>query len=589
MHASNIKKAKYDGWRIAVTGLILLSLTVAVPACFSGDRPSPYYGHVKVPLKQEFRWSDGGLPQVFDPAFAAVPPDTDAVRALFEGLTDYDPQTLQATPGVAERWESSEEGRVWTFYLRNNARWSSGEFVTAGDFVRSWQRILRLGDLAPHTELLSNIVGAKTYSGPAGTVVTPGPVSPAGKQNINESREVGKAERRPFGAQEISAHVLRVQLRRPNPNFPALVAHPVFRPVKIREQDENKKITAADLISNGAFLLSRSTSDGVFLQRAENYWDREGVNLEQVEFVKTSDAETALDEYHGGVIDAVTNAPFEPLALKLLAPYADYRRHTFAALTYYSFNTARVPFNDIRVREALAIAIDRERISEEQTGGATVPASTFLPVIKAAVSDEPVVEKSATLNKDQERAKNLLAEAGYPGGRGFPIIHLLVNRNEQQRQVAQAVAATWLAVLNIETEIEVKNWDEYEAQVRAGNYDLVRRGAVMQSADETSSIKLLFGFEMRTAGSATAETTPAQEKNNVGTLQPAPRNRQVIESEADALRQVAAIPIYFASSYALVKPYVKGFVSNMLDAPSLKHVRIDTAWQEPKAPAQDSR
>ena len=590
MQLSIIKKGNYDSWRIAITGIILLSLTLAVPACFSGEQASPYYGQVKVPRKQELRWSDGGLPQVFDPAFAAVPPDTDAVRALFEGLTDYDPRTLQATPGVAERWESSEDGRVWTFYLRSDARWSSGELVTAGDFVRSWQRILRLGDLAPHTELLSNIVGAKTYFGPAGTVVPAGPVATTGRQNTNDSREAsGKVGRRPFGAREINAHVLRVQLQRPNPNFPTLVAHPVFRPVKIREQDQNKKMPAAGLISNGAFHLFRSTSDGVFLQRAENYWDKQGVNLEQVEFVKTSDAETALDEYHAGVIDAVTNAPFEPLALKLLAPYADYRRHTFAALTYYSFNTARMPFNDVRVREALAIAIDRERISEEQTGGATVAASTFLPVMAADVSDQPVVAKSATLNKDQERAKNLLAEAGFPGGRGFPVIHLLVNRNEQQRQVAEAVAANWLAVLNIQTDIEVRNWDEYEADVRAGNYDLVRRGAVMQSADETTSIRILFGFEQRAAAVAAGETAQAMEKDGVGNGQPASRNRApVIESEADALRQVAAIPIYFASSYALVKPYVKGFASNMLDAPSLKHVSIDTAWQPPKASAQDS-
>ena len=107
---------------------------------------------------------DGGLPQTFDPAFAAAPPDTDLVRAIFEGLTDYDPQTLAPVPAVATRWESPDEGRTWTFHLREDARWSNGESVTAKDFVDSWQRTMKIGDLAPHTNLLSNIQGARTVA-----------------------------------------------------------------------------------------------------------------------------------------------------------------------------------------------------------------------------------------------------------------------------------------------------------------------------------------------------------------------------------------------------------------------------------------
>src|SRR6185295_20195143 len=139
---------------LAVT---LLVLAVTLTGCFTGQTTSTYYGKVVVPRSQEFRWSDGGLPQTFDPAFAAAAPDTDVVRALFEGLTDYDPKTLQPIPAVAKRWESSSDNRIWTFYLREDARWSNGESVTASDFVRSWDRTFRIGQLAPHTELLGNI------------------------------------------------------------------------------------------------------------------------------------------------------------------------------------------------------------------------------------------------------------------------------------------------------------------------------------------------------------------------------------------------------------------------------------------------
>src|SRR5918997_73095 len=108
---------------------LLLAACLLHTGCFSGNEPSTYYGKVVVPKSQELRWSNGGLPQTFDPAFAAAPPDTDAVRALFEGLTDYDPQTLTPVPAVATRWESEDDGRVWIFQLREGARWSNGDAV----------------------------------------------------------------------------------------------------------------------------------------------------------------------------------------------------------------------------------------------------------------------------------------------------------------------------------------------------------------------------------------------------------------------------------------------------------------------------
>src|SRR5687768_18379857 len=153
--------------RISPICALLLILCLTHSGCFTGDEPSTYYGgNVVVPRTQEFRWSDGGLPQTFDPAFAAAPPDTDAVRALFEGLTDYDPKTLAPVPAVATRWESSADGRVWTFYLRDNARWCNGEQVTARDFVRAWERTLKIGPLARHRELLSNIEESITTNAP---------------------------------------------------------------------------------------------------------------------------------------------------------------------------------------------------------------------------------------------------------------------------------------------------------------------------------------------------------------------------------------------------------------------------------------
>src|SRR5262249_11285480 len=205
-----------------VTASLRLSLSLVQRGCLDNESSEGYYGKIVVPHGQEFRWSDGGVPQTFDPAFAAAPPDTDAVRAIFEGLTDYDPRTLEPIPAVATSWESSDDGRVWTFYLRNDARWSNGEFVTAKDFVRSWLRTIKIGQLSPHTELLTNIVGARANL-----------FSESHERPRTSRTQTPPVAEPAFGAEALDDHVLRVHLKHADSNFPALVAHSVFRPVKL--------------------------------------------------------------------------------------------------------------------------------------------------------------------------------------------------------------------------------------------------------------------------------------------------------------------------------------------------------------------
>ena len=554
-----------------------------------------------MPASQEFRWSDGGLPRVFDPARAAAPPDTDAVRALYEGLTDYEPGTLRPVPAVASRWESAEGGRRWTFHLREGARWTNGDPVTAQDFVRSWQRTLRLGERAPHAALLSNIEGAQP---PAAAAEAQADESqPAGSQ-AREGQTRGARARptptpaAPLGVVALDARTLRVTLRRADGNFPALVAHPVFRPVHelspesdlaaLREEQmrEGAGSSRLGIVTNGAFSLARLEGDSVELERAASYWDAASVSLERVRFVDPGGTEGALAAYRAGEVDAVSNAAVEPLAGKLLTPYEDFRRETFAALNYYRFNTARPPFDDPRVRLALALALDVSRLTADTLGGAAEPTDRFLPARDDASGQGE--GGAARLTHDVARARRLLEEAGYPGGVNFPRVRLLVNRNEQQRLVAQAVARMWRDGLGLETEIVARPWEEYEAMLRAGDYDVARRSLVMQTTDEETNMLELFGEPAADSASAVAEgapqpTPPAPDAAEPAGARPAARAVAPVLTEEEALRELPAIPLHFASSYTLVKPYVEGFESNLLDAPSLKHVRINTAWLPPPA------
>jgi len=588
--------------RLFVFGaLVLCCLIVTCGGCaLVGNDVETYYGRVKVHDAKDFRWSNGGLPQQFDPALVAAAPDTDAVRALCEGLTDYDSRTLAVIPGAAQRWESSDDNRVWTFYLRANGRWSNDDPVTAQDFVRSWRRAAAFGDQAPHSKLLENIEGIHSTNTTSGSTrqfaveTKRGNISNVASQQTPiagavETRKLKSKQRSvesSFGAEAVSQNVLRVRLLRPDANFPALVAHPVFFPVHDESNvaaelqttgKEASPVQRMSHITNGAFHLAALSTDNVVLERAPNYWDATEVKLQRVRFVANTTAESALSAYRAGEVDAVTNAGFEPLALKLLAPYKDFRRATYGALTFYRINTAKPPFDDVRVRQALALAIDRERLCEDEMNGATEPANKFLPLQLSGEAktnaDSPVL-----LEYDTERARRVLADAGFPQGKGFPTVRLLINRNDQQRLVAQAVAGMWQRALGITTEIIVKDWDAYEAALLAGDYDVARRGIAMQTPDEANNLRSMFEPETAASNAAQKNNSDASPRNK-GTFAPAAID---VTTEAQALRQMPAIPLYFASSYALVKPYVNGFDANLFDAPSLKRVRIDADWRMPQ-------
>lgn len=615
---------------------LLLFVFLASCSELEKPKPEPFYAETTPPPIQEFRWSNGKMPKSFDPALASAPPETDVVRAVYEGLTDTDPKSLRPVPAVAERWEASEDFKTWTFHLRENAKWSNGETVTAADFVRSWKRLADLGERVSHYKLLKNIAGMRTPetdspineereidlisrqsadSGAPTTMTPPNSDSATGSANSSVAGVKQKTEATPkrkekkaepkFGVEAIDEYTLKISLIKPDKEFPALAAHPIFLPVYgDGDYFETGKLSA-DLVTNGAFRIFSIGQDGVTLDRAEHYWNRENVELQRVRFVPQESAEKALEAYRAGEVDAVTNADFQPLALKLLTPFEDFRRTTHSAVNFYEFNRRKPPFNDRRVREAMAISIERERLTEDEMEGATEPALSFMPF-----NDE-----GAKLTQDAGKAKNILAEAGFPGGENFPVVRLVVNRNNVQQRIARLVAKMWKENLNIETEIIVKDAAEIEAVRKNGDFDVMRRGVVIPTADETANMLAIFSPKKEVKETKNKKDAPApenapggkavddksaQEKQfsdepqiptfetltaesgEVILVEHLDESGEAILTEEQALSELPAIPLYFPTSYSLVKPYVLGFDINTLDAPSLKDVRINNYWQRIK-------
>ena len=618
-----------------VCAVFLFAFLTSSCTQIEAPKNEPFFAVTAPPKQQEFRWSNGKMPKTFDPARASASPETDIVRAVYEGLTEIDSKTLKEVPAVAEKWSSSDDLRVWTFQLRKDARWSNGKRVTAADFVTSWKRLSALEDKLVHRELFRNIVGMYT---PRAEGLVPiesvdfGPTPSAGNAhpqtdgvNANSALryqsqtpagpvtkplvetspkpEAAKLDPKPvkFGVEAISDVVLTVTLERPDKDFAKLVANPIFRPVYGDGKTFETEPLSINTITNGAFTLAGVAKDGILVDRSDTYWNKANVSLDRVRFVPKDSAEAALDAYKKGEVDAVTNAEFEPLALKLLSPYEDFRQTTHSALNYYEVNTSNAPFNDRRVREALAITIDRERVTEADLDGATQPANSFLPL-----GDK----KHAKIGLDIERARQLLELAGYPNGESFPRIRLVVNRNDIQQRVARSVARMWKQNLNLDTDILVKDSAEMESVRVAGAYDLIRRGVVLPTVDESVSLSAIFGLrkvgEVPAAASpsvpavkdastlaplvppkAGGEGGPSDETilpaDPIAALEPTP---VAVYTEQDAIYDLNAIPLYFPTSYSLVKPYVKGFEINGLDAASLTDISIDSNWKPMAAKAE---
>ncbi len=598
-------------WQLAVkifTANCFCLLLLFLTSCAELEKPKtePFYSQTAPPQKKEFRWSNGKTPKSFDPALAAASPETDIVRAVFEGLTDTNPATLEAIPAIATKWEASEDFKSWTFYLRKDAKWSNGKAVTAQDFERSWKRLAEMGVKVSHYKLLRNIVGMQTsakeilpilemqepkiFSNLANqngqVFANQSNTNPANTSTVNptetEKKQTEKAEveKPKLGVEIVDNWTLKVSLVNADKNFPALVAHPLFRPIYGDGKDFESGKLNASIVTNGAFRIASVGQDGITLDRAENFWNRDKIELERVRFVPTENAETALQSYRAGEVDAVTNVEFAPLALKLLEPYADFHRTTHSALNFYEFNLEKAPFNDRRVREALAIAIERERLTEGTTEGATKPAFGFLPF----------GESKNKLTQDIKQAKNLLAEAGFPNGENFPTIKLVVNRNDIQQRIARSVKQMWEQNLNLKTDVIVKESGEIEAIIKSGDFDILRRGEVFPVADETANLLAIFppktssetvAEEITEEGvtSENSQNNATPEENKQTETPKTTENNKTILTEEQAIQELPAIPLYFPTTYSLVKPYVQGFEMNTLDAPSLKNVKIDNNWQ----------
>ncbi len=413
-------------------------------------------------------------PNDLDPQIADSQQTFNIIMALMEGLAQYHPETCEAVPATAERWEISADQRTWTFHLRRDARWSNGDPVTAKDFAWAYRRMLNPALGAEYASMLFVLRNAEAYYN--------------GKEKDFAA----------VGVEARDDHTLVLTLAQPVAYLDKLVCHAAWYPLHpntvTRFGGETTRGSAwtkpGNYVGNGPFLLDEWVPNKLIrVRRSPTYWDHATVWLNDVVFypIDSTDAEERM--FRAGQLHVTSSIPIEKIAVykndPALAPLL--RQETNLATYVYRFNTTRPPFNDVRVRQALAFAIDRQRIVERVAKGGQTPAQSLTPPNTAGFTAQSRVPH------DPERARQLLAEAGFPGGRGFPAFEILFNTNEGHRQIAEAIQQMWRTELGVDARLFNQEAKVYSDTMRRLDYAVARFAWVGDYLDPSTFIDIMTG------------------------------------------------------------------------------------------------
>jgi oligopeptide transport system substrate-binding protein len=492
-------------------------------------------------------WTQGPEVARLDPAKMTALSDGRVASALFEGLTVLDPRTLEPGPGVAVSWDVSADGLTYAFRLRPDARWSDGRPVTADDFVASWLRVLDPAVAAEYAYMLYPIRGARAYYEAA-------------------LKDPGRADPSLVGVTAQGPHRLVVRLEQPTAYFLSLAAFSTYLPVRVDlvERHGDRWTFPPSIVSNGAYQLAewRFRSRMVWTKNP-HYWDAANVALERIETRVFDSPNTALLAYETGAVDLATVVPALAVEPLRAAQDAGRRRdvlHMVNLGTYfYRFNCTRAPLSDVRVRLALALAVDRREVIERAARGGQEPARIFVPPGLAGYASPPGLEENA------EAARRLLAEAGHAGGRGLAEIALLVNKGADHVPIAEVLQQQWRERLGVDVRIEQVEWKVFLDRIHNLDYQVARGGWYGDYVDPNTFLDMFVtGGGNNQTGWSSAAYDAAIARAAVET-DPARRMALFRDAEALLLAETPILPLYVYTTTLLVRPGLEGVTGNLMN------------------------
>ena len=492
-------------------------------------------------------------PETLDVHKSSGVPEANIQRDLFEGLV-AEGADGSLIPGVAESWTLSDDGRVYTFRLRKDARWSNGDPVTAHDFVFALRRGVDPAVGSSYAFILWPIDNAEA--------ITKG--------------KVKELER--MGVEAVDAHTLKVTLKAPTPYFIGMLTHHQAYPVhrKTLERHGDKWTRPGNLVSNGAYRLAEWVPQShVRLERNPHYWDAANVRIEAVVYHPTEDRSTELKRYRGGELDVTADVPIDQIEWVEKNLGDQFHNTAYLGTYYYALNLTKAPFRDRPgLRNALAMAIDREILTGKVTKGGEIPAYAWVPPGVNQYEGAKVPWAGLSKAERLARAKKLYAEAGY--SKENPLkVQILYNTSDSHKRIAIAIAGMWKQALGVQTELFNQEWKVYLTTRKAKQFEVLRAGWIGDYNDANTFLELLKGDvgTMNPAGYANAEYDALMRKAEKETDLKV-RAGLMQKAESILLKDLPIIPIYHYTTQHLVSPRVKGWVDNVMDVHPTRHLSL---------------
>ncbi len=539
-------------WR---TICLVLTIGIQLAGC-NPERSNRHYS----PDPAVLRIGNGTEPQTLDPHRAEGVPAANILRDLYEGLVSEAPDG-QLIPGVAEHWDISEDGKQYRFYLRDNARWSNGDKLTAEDFVYSFRRSIDPKTGSSYSNVLSCI-------------------------DQVEAIIRGDAPLSTLGVKALDQRTLLIQLKAATPYFLSLLTHSTTYPVHRQsvERWSGQFSRPGRLISNGAYVLDdwviQST---ITLKKNSRYWNADHTRIDTVVYHAIDDPSQELQRYWANELDWTASIPVGQVEWAKHKFGSQLQISPYLGTYYYALNVSRPPFKDQSgLRLALSMAIDRELIVDKITAAGELPAYHWVPPGVLNYQSKSSIDTALSPVQRLEKAKRLYYQAGYSEDNPLRV-KLLYNTSDNHKRIALAIAAMWRKTLGVETELINQEWKVFLSQRKQlDQTQVVRSGWIADYNDAWSFLELFQSDHgMNFTGYNNPEYDALLSKAAIENSQ-TERQRVLQQAENLLLHDEPVIPVFFYVSKSLVKPWVQGFAANVMDHHYSKDLRISKAGHLPE-------
>lgn len=483
----------------------------------------------------------GPNPETIDPALNSAIDGANMIIHAFETLLTVD-KDGKITAGQAESWEHSEDGLTWTFHLRDGLKWSDGSALTANDFVYAWKRVCNPDVAAPYAETVLSMV--KGYD-----------------EAIN-----GNTDALAVSAKDDKTFV--VELNAACPYYESIAAFATLSPVQqttVEANGDSWAISPETYVSNGPFYVTEWVPDSyITMSKNPNYWNADAIKLDKIKFVLMEDANAAYSAYKKGDIAMIKDVPTEEIPS--LTGKDDFFVQPIIGTYYISMNTQKAPFDNVNVRKALSLAIDRKYLAETLMQGTYTPAGNFMgpgwidtdgsPFMENSNSGKPYIDVE-NYDANLKEAKKLLADAGYPDGKGIPSLTYSTNDAGYHKTVAEYLQQAW-AELGIDLQVNIVEWQSFTPLRRAGDYEIARNGWVGDYSDPSNMLDLLMTSNGNNDGKfSNPDYDAAMEKSRVD-LDPTERSKDLHTAEDILMDQAACIPLAYYNDFWLQSSKITG-------------------------------